>query len=89
MIATKNWVRVINFEIIKQVNIGLASIFQLADAKTTTFVAPSIKEFPEGGRFFDSVVLVPVRTLVCYVRLFDIVVLLLLVCVCISSFFLL
>ena len=54
MIATKNWVRCIKFEIIKQVKIvGLASIFQLAAAETTIVVAPityvvpaNTKEFP-------------------------------------------
>ena len=50
MIATKNWVRFIKFKIIKQVKIGLVSIFQLATAEATTVEAPSTKEFPGGGR---------------------------------------
>ena len=34
------------FEIIKSIKIGLASIFQLAAAETTTVVAASTKELP-------------------------------------------
>ena len=50
MIATKNWVQFIKFEIIQQVKVlGLASIFPLSAAKTTTVVAPSAKEFPGGA----------------------------------------
>ena len=49
MIAIKNWVRFVKFEIIKQVKIGLVSIFQLAAAETTTFVAPSKHQEVSGG----------------------------------------
>ena len=50
MIVTKNWVRVMKFEIIKKLKIGLEIIFPILSAtETTTIVAPSTNEFPGGG----------------------------------------
>ena len=46
MIATKNWVRFVKFDNIKQIKICLASIFQPAAAGMTSIVAPSTKWFP-------------------------------------------
>ena len=55
MIPTKNWVQLVKFESIKQIKIGLSSIFPLSAAEATTVVAPSKHQRFPGRRFSYSV----------------------------------